>query len=38
MSAPVPQPGILDIAAYVDGHVERFREDIRSRVSRFIGD
>jgi LmbE family N-acetylglucosaminyl deacetylase len=35
---PLVDDPSLDIAAYVDGHVERFREDIRSRVSRFIGD
>jgi len=28
----------LDIAGYVDGCIERFREDVRSRVNRFTGD
>ena len=35
---PLVEDPSLDIAAYVDGHVERFREDVRSRVSRFTGD
>ena len=29
---PLVDDPSLDIAAYVDGHVERFREDVRSRV------
>ncbi|GIT05788.1 MAG: hypothetical protein CM1200mP29_11990 [Verrucomicrobiota bacterium] len=35
---PLVDDPSLDIAGYVDGCIERFREDVRSRVSRFIGD
>ena len=35
---PLVDDPSLNIAKYVDGYVERFREDVRSRVSRFIGD
>jgi hypothetical protein len=35
---PLVDDPSLDIAEYVDGYVERFRDDVRSRVSRFIGD
>ena len=35
---PLVNDPSLNIAKYVDGYVERFREDVRSRVSRFIGD
>ena len=35
---PLVDDPSMDIAAYVDGYVERFRDDVRSRVSRFLGD
>ncbi|MBT6104549.1 MAG: PIG-L family deacetylase, partial [Verrucomicrobia bacterium] len=35
---PLVDEPSLDIVKYVDGYVERFREDVRSRVSRFTGD
>jgi len=35
---PLVDDPSLDIAEYVDGYVERFRDDVRSRVSRFTGD
>ena len=35
---PLVDDPSMNIAEYVDGCVERFREDVRSRVSRFIGD
>ena len=35
---PLVDDPSLDIAGYVDGCIERFREDVRSRVSRFTGD
>lgn len=34
---PLVDDPSLDIAGYVDGCVERFREDVRSRVNRFTG-
>ena len=35
---PLVDDPSLDIAGYVDGCIERFREDVRSRVNRFTGD
>jgi len=35
---PLVEDPSMDIAEYVDGYVERFRDDVRSRVSRFVGD
>ncbi|MEE2942842.1 MAG: PIG-L family deacetylase [Verrucomicrobiota bacterium] len=35
---PLVDDPSMNIAEYVDGYVKRFREDVRSRVSRFIGD
>ena len=35
---PLVDEPSMDIVKYVDGYVERFREDVRSRVSRFTGD
>ena len=35
---PLVDDPSMNMVEYVDGYVERFREDVRSRVSRFIGD
>ncbi len=35
---PLVDDSSLDIAEYVNGYIERFREDVRSRVNRFTSD